>query len=114
DYCPFIREGSTSITWAGEVSPCIALMHSYLCYVLGRAKSIRRFSMGNIAGEGIADIWNKEEYRTFRSRVIGFDFSPCIHCSGCEYTDTNEEDCYGNPHPVCGDCLWSKRILLCP
>ncbi|HWR68503.1 MAG TPA: radical SAM protein [Desulfomonilia bacterium] len=114
DYCPFIREGSTSITWAGEVSPCIALMHSYLCYVLGRAKSIRRFSMGNIAGESIADIWNKEEYRTFRSRVIGFDFSPCIQCSGCEYTDTNEEDCYGNPHPVCGDCLWSKRILLCP
>jgi len=37
-YCPFVWEGSTSISWDGSISPCIALMHSYTCYILGREK----------------------------------------------------------------------------
>jgi len=114
DYCPFIQEGSAAVTWSGDVSPCIALMHSYRCYVLGREKFIKRYSMGNVADEQMKDIWNKKEYREFRDRVLRFDFSPCIQCSGCDYTETNEEDCFGNPHPVCGDCLWARRVLLCP
>jgi radical SAM protein with 4Fe4S-binding SPASM domain len=114
DYCPFIQEGSAAITWSGDVSPCIALMHSYRCYVLGREKFIKRYSIGNVAQERMSDIWDKKEYQQFRDRVIKFDFSPCIQCSGCDYTETNEGDCFGNPHPVCGDCLWAKRVLLCP
>jgi tungsten cofactor oxidoreducase radical SAM maturase len=114
NYCPFIQEGSTAITWSGDVSPCIALMHSYRCYVLGREKFIKRYSMGNVAEKKMNNIWDKKEYREFRDRVIKFDFSPCIQCSGCDYTETNDEDCFGNPHPVCGDCLWAKRVLLCP
>ena len=114
DYCPFIQEGSASVNWAGDVSPCIALMHSYKCYVLGREKFIKRYSIGNVAQEKMNDIWDKKEYREFRDRVIKFEFSPCIQCTACDYTETNEEDCFGNPHPVCGDCLWAKRVLLCP
>lgn len=112
--CPFIEKGSAAITWSGDVSPCIALMHSYHCYILGREKLVKKYSVGNIAQEKIGDIWNKKNYQSFRERVFNFNFSPCVQCSGCSYSETNEEDCFGNAHPVCGDCLWARSILLCP
>jgi len=112
--CPFIQRGSAAITWTGDVSPCIALMHSYRCYILGREKFIKKYSAGNIALEKFGDIWNKNNYRRFRDRVFNFEFSPCVQCSGCNYSETNEEDCFGNTHPVCGDCLWARSVLLCP
>jgi len=113
NYCPFVQKGSAAITWSGDVSPCIALMHSYHCYILGREKLIKWYSVGNIAQEKMGDIWNKKSYRRFRDRVLKFDFSPCVRCGGCDYFETNEEDCFGNTHPVCGDCLWTKGVLLC-
>jgi MoaA/NifB/PqqE/SkfB family radical SAM enzyme len=114
EHCPFIQKGSAAITWCGDVSPCIPLMHSHKCYVMGREKFVKRHWVGNVKYEKMADIWNKKNYREFREQVSKFDFSPCMHCGGCDYVATNEEDCLGNIHPVCGDCLWSKSILLCP
>ncbi len=38
--CPFVQKGSAAITWSGDICPCIALMHSYRCYILGREKFI--------------------------------------------------------------------------
>ncbi|MBN1470171.1 MAG: SPASM domain-containing protein, partial [Syntrophaceae bacterium] len=112
--CPFIQRGSVAITWTGDVSPCIALMHSYRCFILGREKHVKRHIIGNIAKEKLGDIWNKNDYCSFRDRVFNFDFSPCVQCSGCDLSETNEEDCFGNTHPVCGDCLWARSVLLCP
>ncbi len=112
--CPFIQRGSVAITWSGDVTPCIALMHSYRCFILGREKHVKRHTIGNIAKEKLGDIWNKNDYCSFRDRVFNFDFSPCVQCSGCDLSETNEEDCFGNTHPVCGDCLWARSVLLCP
>ncbi len=113
-YCRFVGEGSAVIAWDGRISPCVALMHSYTCYVLGREKSIRRYIIGDVRRQKISQIWNSEEYRNFRARVLQFDFAPCIHCGGCDYSESNEEDCFGNTFPVCGDCLWARGIILCP
>lgn len=113
-YCPFVQKGSAAVTWTGDVSPCIALMHSYRCFILGREKFIKRHLVGNIAREKIGDIWNKSDYRTFRERVLRFDFPPCLSCGGCEFNESNQEDCFGNVHPICGDCLWARGIMLCP
>ena len=41
-----------------------------------------------------------------------FDFPPCTDC-GCELAESNEEDCLGNPHPTCGDCLWARGVVRC-
>ena len=36
------------------------------------------------------------------------------HCPfGCEFAETNEEDCLGNPHPTCGYCLWARGVVRC-
>jgi MoaA/NifB/PqqE/SkfB family radical SAM enzyme len=113
-YCRFVREGAVAVAWDGGVSPCIPLMHSYTCYVLGREKAIQRYTVGNVNDEEIADIYDRDEYRRFRARVVEFDFSPCADCGGCEYAESNEEDCFGNPFPTCGDCLWARGIIQCP
>ena len=49
-----------------------------------------------------------------KRRVLGFDFPPCLDCGGCDNVEANIEDCFGNPHPTCGDCLWSRGIVICP
>ena len=113
-YCRFVREGTVAVAWDGGASPCVPLMHGYTCYVLGREKAIRRYAVGNVRDENISQIYAQEEYRRFRVRVIEFDFSPCADCGGCDYAETNEEDCFGNPFPVCGDCLWARGIIQCP
>jgi MoaA/NifB/PqqE/SkfB family radical SAM enzyme len=113
-HCPFVWEGSASICCDGSVSPCIALMHSYTCFVLGREKEIRRYALGNIGSESILSIWNGDEFKAFRRRVMRFEFSPCVNCGGCEFAEGNEEDCFGNTFPVCGDCLWARGVILCP
>lgn len=113
-YCRFVGEGAVAVAWDGEVSPCVALMHSYTCYVLGREKAIRRYTLGNVGREEITRIWDRDEYVQFRARVQQFDFSPCAHCGGCQLAESNEEDCFGNQFPVCGDCLWARGVILCP
>lgn len=91
-----------------------APMHSCRHYILGRERLIKRYAAGNAAAENIVDIWNKEGYRCLRNRVLNFHFSPCLKCGGCQLSETNEEDCLGNAHPVCGDCPWANGVLLCP
>ena len=113
-YCKFVGEGSLAVGWDGQASPCVALMHSYTCFVLGREKQIRRYTVGDVAAQSVADIWESEGYRRFRARVQAFEFSPCAHCGGCHLAESNEEDCYGNPFPVCGDCLWARGAIQCP
>ena len=113
-HCRFVEQGAAVVAWDGEVSPCVALMHSYRCFVLDREKTIRRYTLGNVASEDILQIWNKAEYKGFRKRVLDFDFSPCVHCGGCDFSESNQEDCFGNPFPTCGDCLWARNIIVCP
>ena len=108
-----LEPGAGVVAWNGDVSPCVALMHSYTCYVLGKRKAVRRYSLGNILDENVLEIWNRQEYRSFRKRLLSFDFAPCVHCD-CDLAEANEEDCFGSPFPTCGDCLWARGVILCP
>jgi MoaA/NifB/PqqE/SkfB family radical SAM enzyme len=112
--CPFIEKGSISIRWDGDVSPCLALLHDHKAYVHNYERSLKRHTFGNISEQSIADIWNKPEYLSFRRRIQEFDFSPCVLCGGCEFFESNQEDCIGSPVPACGGCLWAQGIIRCP
>ena len=114
NYCPFIMTGSLSVAWHGGVSPCLALLHSYRCYIRNKEKSFRRCEYGRLPDESLKAVWMKEDYVAFRDRVRRFDFPACIDCGGCDWGEKNETDCLGNPFPVCGDCLWARGILQCP
>lgn len=112
--CPFVERGALAISRTGDVSPCVPLMHSYTCYILGDKKEMLKYSIGNINEESTLNIWNKKEYKNLRRKLIDDSFSPCVDCGRCDMAESNQEDCLGNTHPTCGDCLWAKGIIQCP
>ncbi|MHB8773106.1 MAG: radical SAM protein [Syntrophales bacterium] len=113
NYCPFVQAGSMAVAWHGGVSPCPPLLHSYDCFIRSRPKFFRRCEFGRLPGQSVRAVWTDPGYAAFRERVRRFDFSPCTDCGGCDLGESNEEDCFGNPFPVCGDCLWARGVLRC-
>lgn len=114
DRCPFIEGGATAISWDGSLSPCLPLMHDHDCFLDERRRHSRRYVVGNLAEHSLDELWVRPDYVSFRRRVQEFDFSPCASCGGCELSETNEEDCFGNTFPTCGGCLWAKNVIQCP
>ncbi|MFZ5611034.1 MAG: tungsten cofactor oxidoreductase radical SAM maturase [Bacillota bacterium] len=115
-YCKFVEDKAMCINHKGYVSPCYALMHSYNCYVYGRQKEMIPYYLGNINEKHLVDIWKDAEYVNFRLAVKNFRFPSCSDCKdleGCSMADNNEMDCWGNS-PSCAECLWSRRLIVCP
>ena len=113
-YCRFVEEGNAFVRHDGDVSPCMALLHSAVTYLEEHRRIIYHHSFGNVKNERLDDIWKSGSYAEFRARVKNFEFSPCIHCGGCDNRDDNNSDCLGNMKPTCGACLWSEGIISCP
>jgi MoaA/NifB/PqqE/SkfB family radical SAM enzyme len=114
DTCRFVHEGVTCVAWDGRVAPCLSLLHTHPEYVNEQWHRVEAYAVGHVDEWPLADIWRDAAYRHFRQRVRAFDFAHCFSCGGCPLTESNEEDCYGNPFPVCGECLWAQGIVLCP
>lgn len=114
DRCPFIENGVTAISWEGNLSPCLPLMHSYVSFLDERKRVSRRYVIGNIAEQALPNLWNTMEYVNFRERVQAFNFSHCVFCAGCDLSWANEKDCRGNTFPTCGGCLWAQGVIQCP
>lgn len=113
-YCKFVEEGMCFIRHDGLVSPCMELLHNSTTSLFGNQRFIKRHTFGNINDSSLSQIWNSNEYMSFRDRVKSFDFSPCLHCSGCNLSQDNNEDCFGNNKPTCGACLWAEGLVSCP
>ena len=75
---------------------------------------VTRWAIGNIQEKSLISMWNNPEHLAFRQRVQDFSFTPCVTCGGCDLSETNEEDCYGNEFPTCGGCLWAQGVIRCP
>lgn len=112
--CPFIESGAGVIGWDGSFSPCLPLLYSHTSFVLERERFSRKWIIGNVAGKSLSDLWYDPEHIAFRERVQTFDYAPCTSCGGCELSDTNEEDCWGNGFPTCGGCVWAQGMIQCP
>lgn len=113
-HCKFIEEESLYVRWDGEVSPCMAMLHTNRTYLQNVERLVHHHSFGNIKEENLKLMWEKEDYESFRRRVLDFSFSPCTICGICEYAEENQEDCFGNQAPTCGACLWSEGFAQCP
>lgn len=112
--CPFVAEGRLAVRWDGAVSPCLPLMHSHGYYFRDKPKRIRSYALGNVNEARLGELWHGSEWRAFRQRVREFAFAPCIECGGCDLREDNEEDCFGDDFPRCGECLWAAGIVQCP
>jgi MoaA/NifB/PqqE/SkfB family radical SAM enzyme len=112
--CRFAHEGMCAVAWDGRVTPCLSLLHGHTEHINSQARNVRAHEVGHVDEQPLAGIWRTPSFRAFRGRLRAFDFPPCFHCGGCPMTETNDEDCYENPAPVCGECLWAQGIVLCP
>ncbi|WP_035589415.1 tungsten cofactor oxidoreductase radical SAM maturase [Hippea jasoniae] len=114
--CNFISKNATVVRWDGEVAPCYRFLHTSVEYVLGRKKQIYAHSFGNVNDKELIDIWNSRDYKWFRFIVEHSLYPSCIDCSlnsSCDFVKDTEIDCFGLS-PSCGDCLWSRNIIICP
>ena len=114
NWCRFIEEGHCFIRWDGDVSPCMGLLHTADTYLNDHKRRIWHHSFGNICEQSLSEIWNSEEYRSFRRRVHEFQYAPCLFCGGCEQLKENKADCVGSIGPTCGGCLWGQGFAVCP
>ena len=114
NWCRFIEEGHCFIRWDGDVSPCMGLLHTADTYLNDHKRRIRHHSFGNVFDQSLGEIWNSEEYCSFRRHVHEFRYAPCLFCGDCELLGENEADCVGSPAPTCGGCLWGQGFAVCP
>jgi len=114
DRCPFIEGGVLAVGWDGRISPCLPLLRTHTSYLHGCARLSRRYIVAHVGERGLPDVWRDSALAEFRERVRAFEFSPCTLCDGCLLSETNDEDCYGNPFPTCGGCLWAQGVVQCP
>lgn len=114
NFCPFIQDGASFIRWDGEVCPCMQLIHSSYSYLYTEKRKIHKKSYGNINDKNFFEIWESEEYKSFRRRVLNFEFPDCTICLGCGDREENLKDCMYNIKPTCGACLWAQGIIRCP
>lgn len=115
-FCSFIEDDAVFVSALGDVIPCYRLSHSYSEYVFGRKKQVRTHAFGNLAGRSLQDIWRDPAYVQYRERVLHGRYPSCMDCDlvdGCDYATDSEADCWCNT-PSCADCLWSRRIVICP
>lgn len=112
--CPFLEKGALAIRWDGDVSPCLALLHKHKEYLYRYERALKSHAVGSVLEKRLGDIWSEPEYVAFRKRLQEFKFSPCTLCGGCDYFESNEEDCIGSPFPTCGGCLWAQGVIQCP
>lgn len=114
DVCNFVESGTMSIAWNGDVSPCWPLMHTHISYLHDKPRLSKKHVIGNVHDRSLEELWLDPHYVAYRQRLHNFSFAPCTFCGGCELSEANEEDCFGNPSPVCGGCLWAQGIIQCP
>nr|CAA56172.1 cofactor modifying protein [Pyrococcus furiosus DSM 3638] len=114
--CDFDENKVAVIRWDGEVVPCYRFLHTYREYIFGREKKVNTYSFGNVREKSLADIWTSERYTWFRFITKNYLYPSCTDCSlrdACDFVKTTDIDCWGN-EPSCADCLWSRRIVMCP
>ncbi|MBI3165870.1 MAG: radical SAM protein [Chloroflexi bacterium] len=115
DVCNFVENGTMSVAWTGDVSPCWPLMHTHMSYLHGKPRLSKKHIVGNVNEKPLMDIWLDPHYMAYRERLHNFVFAPCVFCGGCDLSESNEADCLGNETPpVCGGCLWAQGIIQCP
>lgn len=115
-HCDFIERKTTVIRWDGEVAPCYRFLHTYPEVVYGREKRVSAISFGNVGQNSLREIWTDRPYLWFRYLVSHALFPSCTDCplvDACAYVKGTDMDCWSNM-PSCGDCLWARKIVLCP
>lgn len=114
--CRFAEQEAVVIRYDGECAPCYRFLHGGTEYVHNQPHEVLQYSFGNINYQPVKDIWNSRDYLWFRFTVANSLYPSCLDCQykeGCDYLRNSESNCWGST-PSCGNCLWSRDIIMCP
>lgn len=115
-HCAFIEDGGAFVSWDGQVHPCYNLWHGYRCFINDWEKPVQPKVFGSLATQSLAEIWNCEDFSTFRRNVLDYEYPFCASCgvAPCDYVQAEDfaQDCFLKPEP-CGACLWATGLLKC-
>jgi MoaA/NifB/PqqE/SkfB family radical SAM enzyme len=114
DRCPFAERGDLVLRWDGEISPCLPLLRDHTTYVGSWEHKQYSHSLGNILDRSLKEIWADASAAQLRDRLLDREFSPCLSCRDCWFSQDNRQDCQGFDHPTCGGCLWAEGLIDCP
>ncbi len=115
-HCDFVEKKTAIVRWDGKVAPCYRFLHTYPEIIFGRKKQVTAHTFGDLSRSSLKEIWTSRDYLWFRYVVSHSLYPSCTDCSlmdACAYVQDTEMDCWSNM-PSCGDCLWSRKIVLCP
>jgi MoaA/NifB/PqqE/SkfB family radical SAM enzyme len=112
--CPFAEKGDLVLRWDGETSPCLPLLYDRTTHIESWEHKQIAHSFGNIRDRSISEIWEDRDFSRLRERLLNNEFSPCLSCRDCWFSDDNMQDCMGFEHPTCGGCLWAEGLICCP
>jgi putative metalloenzyme radical SAM/SPASM domain maturase len=114
--CDFVTGGSAFISWEGGVHPCYYLWHRYRCFINDWDRVVKPREFGHLSRQPLLEIWNGEEFSTFRRNVVTFDYPYCTNCGVAPCDLVQEEDfvhdCFAGSEP-CGSCQWAMGLLQC-
>lgn len=114
--CSFIEDDALFINAKGEAVPCYRFSHSSKEYVFGREKQVTKHVFGSVMKDSISDIYEDRAYSRFRKSVYNGRYPSCTDCElvdNCDAVKGTMTDCWTNA-PSCADCLWARRIVICP
>jgi MoaA/NifB/PqqE/SkfB family radical SAM enzyme len=117
--CDFVKGGTISVSAKGEVHPCMVLMHDYGFYRRDDFRTFPATAFGSLKENSLKEIWGELQYRRLREDMQDDIESTFPDCPGCYYNGAcfdrgnAKSDCYGHPTP-CSDCLWLRKVALCP
>ena len=114
DRCPFAERGDLVLRWDGEVSPCVPLLYDHTIHLGSWEHKQYSCSLGNLLFRSVKEIWIDAAITDLRERLLEKEFSPCLSCRDCWFSDNNRQDCQGFEHPTCGGCLWAEGLIDCP
>lgn len=112
--CPFAERGILVFRWDGEISPCLPLLYDRTTYIESWEHRQFSYSLGNIMDLSTREIWTGSDYSSLCKRLLNNEFSPCLGCRDCWFSEDNVQDCMGFEHPTCGGCLWAEGLISCP
>lgn len=115
-HCDFVEKKVAVVRWDGEVAPCYRFLHTYPEVIFGREKKVYAYSFGNVRDKSLKEIWTSRDYAWFRFVVKNALYPSCTDCplvDSCSFVEDTNADCWSNT-PSCGDCLWARRIVMCP
>ena len=115
-YCNFIEKSSAVVRSDGSLAPCYRLLHNSREVVGGKEMELHPYIFGSLRDSSLEKLWNSRDYLWFRFSVENSLYPSCLDCplrEGCEYLIDSDSHCWGGT-PSCGNCLWSRRIILCP